>query len=214
MSSTREPRRARRRLRRRDAIGGVGSYYAGIDVDNGPLSTITVTRNNVANGVGSRTAPSSGIRLHTAVTGLTLQANAVCNAPHGLRCDVLPVAPNFAPNSMSGVATPYTGCLAAPDVSSPETLRPTGGDPVLVTGEDFGATATEFRSRKITATIGGRAAALTWVNPTTLRAVTGPGAVGVQPRLVLARAGVTAPAVELPGRYAATIVSGTAAVSW
>ncbi len=191
-----------------NTIGGVGSYYAGIDVDNGPLSAVTVTRNTVANGVGSRTAPSTGIRLHTAVTGLTLQANAVRNAAHGLRCDVLPVAPDFAAGSMSGVTTPYAGCLAAPAVNSPATLRPIGGDPVLITGEDFGATATEFRARKITATVGGRNAALTWVDATTLRTVTGAGTVGAQPQLVLARAGVTAPAVELPGRYAATITSG------
>ena len=45
---------------------------------------------------------------------------------HGLRCDVLQIAPNFAPNIRSGVITPYTGCLAAPGVSSPETLRPAG----------------------------------------------------------------------------------------
>ena len=65
---------------------------------------------------------------------------------HGLRCDVLQIAPNFAPNIRSGVITPYTGCLAAPGVSSPETLRPAGGDPVLVTGVRFGATTTGPRS--------------------------------------------------------------------
>jgi hypothetical protein len=191
-----------------NTIAGAGSYYAGIDVDNGPLSGVTITRNTVANGTGSRTAPSSAIRLHTAVTGLNLQGNTVGNAAYGVRCDAVPPGPVFAPNTARSVTTAYAGCVGTPAVTAPAALRPTGGDQLTITGQDFGATATQFKTLKITATVGGRTVPLTWLDAGTLRAATPAGALGTQPVLVLARGGVTATPVPLPGRYAATITSG------
>ncbi|WP_153054167.1 heparin lyase I family protein [Planomonospora sphaerica] len=195
-------------------LSGVGSHYAGIDVNgNGvPLEDVTLTGNTVANGAASRIGPSSLIRVHSAVTRLAVQGNSMQYGTWGLRCDVPPTAPSYSGNTVRDTATPYLGCLPAPQVGSAQMLRAAGGDPLTITGTGFGATAEAFRDARITVTVDGRSVPVTWVDDTTLRVTAPPGRPGARPSLVLARGGVAAVPVPAPGRYAAsvTLLSPTA----
>lgn len=190
-----------------NVLGGVGAYRTGIEVAGDGLGRVAVTRNTIVNGAAARTGAAEGIRLRTAPAALTLQGNTVRNAAVGVRCDAEPVAAVYAAHPMTAVVTPYAGCVATPAVDSPEALKPAGGDPVTITGEGFGTGLSAFRAARFTATVNGRAVPLTWIDDRTLWAVTPRGTAGTRPALVLSRSGVGAAAVDLPGRYAATVTT-------
>lgn len=60
-------------------IDGVGTYYAAIEVDGGPLRAITIEENIVSGGPSSAdTASSTGIRLGE-LSGFTVKSNEISN---------------------------------------------------------------------------------------------------------------------------------------
>ncbi|GGQ47938.1 heparin lyase I family protein [Couchioplanes azureus] len=189
-----------------NSITGTGSAYAGIDVDNGPLSDLTVTGNVVVNGRTARLAPASLIRLHTAVDRLTLTGNSGSFGAWGVRCDVAPTATRYALNRVTATS-PGFGCVPPPTVASAAELRARGGDPLTLTGTGFGADLAAFRAAGITVSVNGRSTGVTWLDASTLRVLAPAGAPGTRPVVVLSRGGVAAAPVEAPGRYAAGVTS-------
>jgi uncharacterized protein (TIGR03437 family) len=102
------------------------------------------------------------------------------------------------------VTHPGSGCLSqVARAEAPGLLARRGGTVVLVHGRGFGADPAAFRRGEFTATVNGKAAPITWVSDTTLRAAAPSGAANAAATLRLMRGGVTAGAAPA-GSYAAS----------
>lgn len=192
---------------------GVGAYYAGVEVASASpttrVSDVTVSGNTVVNGAAADIGTTYGIRVSAPVDRLTVKGNTLKHLDVGLRCDVLPTAPAYAPNTVLHARTPYAGCVApATGVESAPLLRSLGGSTVTVTGTGFGASAAEFRTLGYGATVNGASAQATWLSPTAFRAAVPAGAPGSRVSVALTRGGVAAtPATA--GTYAAMVSAAT-----
>ncbi len=90
------------------------------------------------------------------------------------------------------------------------TVVPVVGGPVVVTGQDFGATKLAFPKLGWTATVDTKAAKLTWLSPTSVTLAVPAGALGASPSIVLSRGADSSAPDTSSVRYGAAITRATA----
>ncbi|MEN3360363.1 MAG: hypothetical protein V7637_4345, partial [Mycobacteriales bacterium] len=93
-------------------------------------------------------------------------------------------------------------------VASGALVSAAGGTALVVTGSGFGTTSGAFVANKITATVDGKPATVTWVSDTRATVTTPTGVPGAAVTVVLLRNGVAGPA-NSTARYAAVITGSS-----
>lgn len=91
-----------------NTIGGIGSYYTGIELDgSNALSGIVINGNHIANGPNAEVgAPESSIRAFVGLTSSVITNNGMRHAQVGLNFDIAPANPTIQGNTFTNVTTP------------------------------------------------------------------------------------------------------------
>jgi C1A family cysteine protease len=170
--------------------------------------TTTVRLVNVANpaitGVGT-IASRTGSALTVSLPAAPVDGNG---APVGGAYRVVVVGAGGS-STATGTAdqvtylTPYTISVAPGSVASAA-----GGTLLPVTGSGFGATSAAFTANKVTVTVGGRAATVTWVNDTRVTVTVPAGTPGAPVSVVLLRNGL-ASQPDTNAKYVAVITGSS-----
>jgi hypothetical protein len=180
----------------RTAAGGGGSITATVKNVSTTANATTVTLVSTADPSVTLTAP---ITAHTA-TGVTFTAPAAQGDYH-VEITGDGGASLATTTDVLGFRTPITASTSATVVSA------AGGTAVKLTGSGFGATSATFLANKITATVGGKAAALRWVNDGTLYVTAPAGTPGASAPIVLLHD--TVPGTPITGLSYVALITGS-----
>lgn len=90
-----------------NTIGGIGSYYNGLERDGpAPLVGIIISNNHIANGSSAEIgAPESAIRAFVQLSSPTITNNVLRHALVGLNFDVAPTSPTIQGNTFINITT-------------------------------------------------------------------------------------------------------------
>jgi len=178
----------------------------------GTSVTATVKGASTATGVTLVSATDASVTRTATITGttsttVTFTAPA---APSGAEGSFHVVVTGPGGTSAAGTAdvlgyrTPVTATTTATSASA------AGGSSVTLTGSGFGATSAAFTANKLTATVGGKPAALRWVDDSTLVVTVPAGVPGATVALALVHDGL--PGAAITGvKFAAVIATNAAA---
>ncbi|WP_436535825.1 IPT/TIG domain-containing protein [Actinoplanes sp. HUAS TT8] len=157
-------------------------------------STTTVTMVNIADPTITTDAPITA-RTTTGVTVTIPAAPTAGGAPvtGAYRFVITGSGGASVPNAAADQITFVSPMSIA--VTPGQTVLTTGG-PVTLTGTGFGASRAEFSTKKITATVGGKPAAVAWVNDSTLTLTMPPAAAGSTPAIALLHDTVAGPSIS------------------
>ena len=181
--------------------------------EGGTTVTATVKNASTATGVSLVSVTDSTVTATAPLTGrtattVTFTAPA---APSGAEGDFHVVVTGAGGSSVAaktdvlGYRTPVTATATATPASA------AGGTQVPLTGSGFGATATAFTAKKLTATVGGKTAPLRWVSDTTVVVTVGAGDPGTPAAIALVHDGV--PGAPVTGVEYAAVISGNSAAA-
>ena len=158
-------------------VSVAGGASVTVTVRNAPISSDAATVTLV-----STTDPSvttTGTITARTATGLTFTAPAAAQGDYHV------VVSNAGGDSLKVIAdvlgfrTPFTGTTAATRASA------AGGTRVTVSGSGFGATSIAYSANKVTATVNGKTAAVTWVSDSSLLVTVPLGSIGSTAPIVL-----------------------------
>jgi Spherulation-specific family 4/Kelch motif len=111
-----------------NTIGGIGSYYNGIELDgSSALSGIVINNNRIANGPTAEIgAPESSIRSFVGLTAPVITNNALKHAQIGINLGLPPTSPTISGNTFTNVTTQITGASTpTPTATSTQTSTAT-----------------------------------------------------------------------------------------
>jgi hypothetical protein len=191
-----------------------------VSVAGGASVTVTVRNAPVASDASTVTLVSvsdpsvtvSGTITARTLTGLTFITPAAAAGDYHV------VVSNAGGDSLTvtadviGFRTPFTGSTAATQASA------AGGTRVTVSGSGFGATSIAYAANRVTATVNGKTAAVTWVSDTSVLVTAPVGTIGASAPIVLLHDKV--PGTPITGvTYAATVsrvstAAGAGSTGW